>query len=309
MLAALFVVGIWAAPEASGTCPAEPRRLTHEAENYAPRWSPDGAWIAFESTRDHALDLYLMRPDGSEVRQLTDASHRDVGPNWHPDGQRLAFFSERDDPGGAGGGWRAFTVDLEDGRVRRLVKGDRVAVFRPVFSPDGEFVAFDGWSEKHPWHALYLYEVGRRRSLERLTEARRYTSAPRWSPDGATLAFFQMAEDRLSSEIYVMDRETRQIRQVTRLRRSSQYPAWSPDGGKLVFESHHEDNWEILSVDLETGAIINHTNHPTKDTSPELHPMRPWLLFISERDGLPQVFCRDFNAGTPMQIPAPDPAG
>ncbi|MDX1606042.1 MAG: hypothetical protein R3202_07590 [Candidatus Competibacterales bacterium] len=308
MLALLIAtMAMWGAPM-DELCPESPRRLTHAAENYSPQWSPDGQWIVFESTLDHALDIHLMRANGSERRQLTDSGYRDVGPFWHPDGTRVAFFSERDDPDGPGGGWRAFYVDLERDRIERLVKGKKYAVFRPVYSPDGQTVAFDGWSQDHPWHEIFLYDIDRRRSHQRLTAHEGHTAGARFSPDGQSLAYFRMAEDRLSSEIFIMDLAGGTERQVTWLGHSSQYPAWAPDGRQLLFESHLDGNWEILKLDLGSGKVVNLTNHGEKDTNPAWHPKQPWLLFVSERDGLPQLFCQRIGAGTPVvNEPPPEP--
>jgi len=73
------------------------QRLTHTAGNDAHNaWSPDGEWIAFTSARggfkDEAAlhpynpqaygDVYVMRADGSEVRQLTDNQFEEGTPNW-----------------------------------------------------------------------------------------------------------------------------------------------------------------------------------------------------------------------------------
>ena len=75
-------------PDGSGTQHVRPT-------GQSPRWSPDGRWIAFsEGTRDNGglQSVFIMRPDGTDVRQLT--SHHDVDatpPCWSPDSKRLAY--------------------------------------------------------------------------------------------------------------------------------------------------------------------------------------------------------------------------
>lgn len=49
-----------------------------------PTWSPDGQWIAFHSDRDGDFDIYIVRPDGSDLRQLTDNDGNDMQPSWSP---------------------------------------------------------------------------------------------------------------------------------------------------------------------------------------------------------------------------------
>lgn len=55
-----------------------------------PNVSPDGEWVVFRS-RGQKEDLFLVRADGTGLRQLTDDPHRDRGPNWSPDGKSIAF--------------------------------------------------------------------------------------------------------------------------------------------------------------------------------------------------------------------------
>ncbi len=52
--------------------------------NEYPTWSPDGQWIAFHSDRDGDLDIYIVRPNGSDLRQLTDNDDNDSQPSWSP---------------------------------------------------------------------------------------------------------------------------------------------------------------------------------------------------------------------------------
>ena len=55
-----------------------------------PAWSPDGAWIAFASERSGWYEVHLIRPDGSDARQLTADGADFHQLAWSPDGTRLA---------------------------------------------------------------------------------------------------------------------------------------------------------------------------------------------------------------------------
>jgi Tol biopolymer transport system component len=61
-----------------------------------PQWSPKGDWIMFTSDRDGDEDfrLYLIRPDGTGLRRLTD-SPGDAHSIWSPDGEWILFSSAR----------------------------------------------------------------------------------------------------------------------------------------------------------------------------------------------------------------------
>lgn len=59
-------------------------RLTQGGNNTGPCFSPDGEWIAFSSSRDGDHEIFIMRPDGSEVTQLTWNTYDDWQPRWGP---------------------------------------------------------------------------------------------------------------------------------------------------------------------------------------------------------------------------------
>jgi dipeptidyl aminopeptidase/acylaminoacyl peptidase len=66
----------------------------------APAWSPDGTEIAFESDKDGDGEIYVMKADGTDVRQLTNNTIHDEGPAWAPDGTRIAYTSGPDNLNG-----------------------------------------------------------------------------------------------------------------------------------------------------------------------------------------------------------------
>lgn len=60
-------------------------QLTNGGNNASSAYSPDGQWIAFNSLRnDDQADIFIMRPDGSDVRQVTDNPEPDWQPQWEP---------------------------------------------------------------------------------------------------------------------------------------------------------------------------------------------------------------------------------
>ena len=55
------------------------RRLTNDSDwDWFPSWSPDGQYIAFQSSRDGNYEIYVMDSDGSNPRRLTDHSDWDA---------------------------------------------------------------------------------------------------------------------------------------------------------------------------------------------------------------------------------------
>lgn len=82
---------LWLVPT-DGSLP--PRQLTNgTAKDNNPKWSPDGGWILFESTRSGTSQLWVINPAGGEARQLTTISTDASTAKWSPDGKHVAFVS------------------------------------------------------------------------------------------------------------------------------------------------------------------------------------------------------------------------
>ena len=105
----------------------------------APAWSPDGSRIAFSSDRGGRRAIWTMRPDGSDMVQVTTSpAARDFEPSWSPDGRRIVFRRVRDDAG----------VTRTDLAIVTLATGAVVDLPQPgnerhpSWSPDGAWIAY-----------------------------------------------------------------------------------------------------------------------------------------------------------------------
>src|SRR5262249_40923903 len=80
---------VWVVPALGG----EPERFTRGPKrDGAPRWSPDGRWLAFLSDRDgDKAQLYLMPAAGGEARRLATLEPGVRSASWSPDGSRLVL--------------------------------------------------------------------------------------------------------------------------------------------------------------------------------------------------------------------------
>jgi TolB protein len=56
-----------------------------------PDWSPDGEWIAFASDRSGELEIWVVRADGTGLRQVTTGPGAKSWPAWSPDGRKILY--------------------------------------------------------------------------------------------------------------------------------------------------------------------------------------------------------------------------
>ena len=126
---------IWTVPTEGGRAV---RLTVHEAYDAHPRWSPDGAQIAFTSDRYGNDDLYVMEADGSTPTRLTHHSTGDAIGGWTPDG-RLLFTTSRTYQQAEWQG-EIYHVSAEGGTPDRLLDAVGDA---PAMSPDGRFIALE----------------------------------------------------------------------------------------------------------------------------------------------------------------------
>jgi Tol biopolymer transport system component len=104
-----------------------------------PTVSPDGAWIAFVSDRSGAENLWIMRTDGSDARQVTrnDTVHEFVSPAWAPDGRSLYASLYRSDLNG----YELWRFPLDGSPGVELTRG-RFSALGAAPSPDGRYVYY-----------------------------------------------------------------------------------------------------------------------------------------------------------------------
>jgi dipeptidyl aminopeptidase/acylaminoacyl peptidase len=228
---------IWSVP-ADGS--REPVALTTAPQSSNnPRWSPDGRIIAFLSTRPAAGDaggdtprnqVWLLPLGGGEPRRLTTLLNGVTSFQWSPDGTRLVVVS-RTGPSDTtkspsdvrhykhanykfnDSGWfddkraHLWVVDVASGRATQLTSGDDWNDSDPQWSPDGRRIAFvsdrsgKAFDESQDTDVWVVDANGG--PLTKISDHTTGDNAPRWSPDGQTIAFVSSVPEKAHPKIWL----------------------------------------------------------------------------------------------------------
>lgn len=214
----------------------------------APRWSPDGQWLAFLSTRptidtatrpatdapptDARAQVYILSMNGGEARRITNLKNGVASFQWSPDGTRLACVS-RTGPSDS----RASTRDRSDVRHYKTISYK--------FNDTGWFDDRRG----HIWVASL--KTG---EAQMITSGEDWNdSDPQWSPDGTRIAFTSNRtgkeyEGDRNTDVWVIAATGGQLVKISDHAESDNSPRWSPDGKTIAFvgrtrEAQHPKIW------------------------------------------------------------------
>jgi Tol biopolymer transport system component len=211
-----------------------------------PAISPDGEWVAYSSSGNQE-DIYVMRSDNTDHRQITDDHHKDRGPRWSPDGMEIAFYSNR------GGGYDIWSIDREGRGLRPLttkISGEGSLLC--VWSPQKSLLAFLNFALTAK--NTLLIDPGKAWSQQTVQTLAPFDGSGEvfavnsWSPDGDRLAGGAWSADGFKAGVVVYSLESRQYRRLTY---EGDFPVWLSDSRRLLYS--HEGS--LLLVDSETKEV------------------------------------------------------
>lgn len=258
-----------------------------------PRFSPDGSEIAFTSDAGGGDNIWIMKADGSDARQLTKEDFRLMNnPDWSPDGEYISAKKHFTTTRSAGTG-EIWIYHRNGGAgvpvVERPNEAHQKALGEAVFSPDGRYIYYSldqtpGGTFEYAQDSNGEVMAIRRFDLEKGTSEGFVSSAggavrPTPSPDGKHLAFVRrirgksalFLKDLTSGAEYPIYKNLDQdLQEVWGIHGAYPGMDWMPDSKSVVFWA----GGGIKRVDIASQAVTEIEFH-VNDTRTVYDPPRP----------------------------------
>ncbi|MBC7420730.1 MAG: M28 family peptidase [Bdellovibrio sp.] len=189
------------------------KELGYDAEG---SYSPDGQWIAFASNRSlysdqfteddkkvlqrdpsYAMEIYIMKADGTQVKRLTNSLGYDGGPFFSADGKKITWRRFNADGSKA----EIYTMNV-DGSEQKQITSLGSMSWAPFFHPSGKYIIFGSSVLGYSNFELFIVDSEGKQKPVRVTFADGFDGLASFSPDGQTLTWSHRNE-KGDSQIYL----------------------------------------------------------------------------------------------------------
>jgi len=225
-------------------------------------WTPQGEYFLFESTRDHAQNIWALREGaswfskmslgkigfskaGAEPTQLTVGPLESSNPTPSPDGKKLFVIGQQ----------RRFDLIGLDRKSQFSIYLPGVSAGEADIQPNGEWITYVA----HPELTLWRSKLDGS-SRTQLTYAPMQAHIPRWSPDGTQIVFMASRPGK-PWKIFVLPAKGGTPQEVIPADHNQGDPTWTPESDSIIFagvpwlEYGTAKGPNIHIVDLKTSQI------------------------------------------------------
>jgi TolB protein len=201
---------------------------SHQSIVVAPRWSPDGQYMAFTSYRAGRPEVNLYSLKTGKEKKIAAFKGLNLCGAFSPDSKKLLLTLSKDD------NEEIYVLDLDSQQLSRLTHNSAIDV-SPTWSPDGKKIAFVSNRSGSPQIFVMDADGG---NVKRITFEGNYNTSPSWSPRGNRIAYEGLINHRY--QIFTVDEDGGNLLQLTFDNADNEYPSWSPSGRQIVFSSKQE---------------------------------------------------------------------
>jgi TolB protein len=150
----------------------------------------------------------------------------DLLADYSPDGQHIAYMTNHSIGDNSGEIW---VMSADGTNHRQLTNNDRYD-FQPIWSPNGQYIAFTGMSPETAYD-IFVYDF-LTDQIHQLTTLPTRDASPVWSPDSQWIAFVSYTSDGQQSQIYVIRPDGRSLRPVVDEHRGYGLLLWMDENTK-----------------------------------------------------------------------------
>ncbi len=301
---------IWVVP-VSGGSPV--KFAATDRSDDRPRWSPDGKWLAFVSTRDGGSQIWVMPASGGEPRRITTLATEASGVVWSPDSRWLAFVSD------------VYPACADLACNEKTLKAHETSKVKAKIADGLLFRHWTAWKEGRYSH-LFIVPADGSAPPRDLTPGT--ADVPpfslggpddyAFSPDSKEIAFVKKTDPveaiSTNSDVFTLDLGTPGAapKLITTGKGADGGPQYSPDGAWLSWRmmeraGFEADRWTVVLQNRRTGE--RRTIAPGFD-----RPVDAWVftpdskaVYLTAEDrGAARVFKADLAGGAPVPVLAAD---
>ena len=246
--------------------------------------------ILFQSTRNGSPHIFVMAPDGTNVRELTQGSASDRAPRWNADRSRIVFTRDG----------RLHVMNGDGSGITQLLS--RNTQFAPTFSSDGSAVVYVDLSDRSNIFR-YTLDTG---DIRPLTAGAWSDASPTFTPDGQHI-FFTSNRDSIFFEIYRMDPDGSNVVRVTNNQNYDALGGVSPNETRLVSAGRAAVgtvSFGIFTSDLDGSNVVQltSTSDDSDDESPLWSPDGNYIAYRPFINGRPKIYRMQSDGQFPTDL-------